>query len=360
MGRLSRSLLLWLVVWWLLPWDVARAQEEEPEEGPLRVATLERPPFAMRNGEDFNGFSIELWREVASSLGRDTVFVEATDIPSLLRSVQEGDVDAGIANITVSSSREEMLDFSQPMFDSGLRIMVRSDGASSSILAALFTWEILGLVVAATFVLFLIGNVMWLLERRTQDYFQHGYGEGVFRGFWWALNVIVNGGFEERMPQTALGRLFAVILVVASLFIVSAFVAQITATLTISELQSQIGGINDLYGRRVGTTTGSTASDFLEQRALQGQPYPDTEALFGALHNGKLDAIVHDAPILDYYAATRGRGKVQVVGEMLQPEKYGIAFPEGSELVEPVNRTLLKLREDGTIAGIHDRWFQAQ
>jgi len=237
---------------------------------------------------------------------------------------------------------------------------VPSDGSSTSVLSALFNAEILGLLVLATVLLFGIGNVMWLLERRHQQYFQtDDYGEGVFRGFWWALNVIVNGGFEDKMPRTLLGRLFAVILVVASLFVVSAFVAQITTNLTVAELQSQVGGINDLYGKRVGTTNGSTASDLLDHRALPQRQFPDTEALFTALEDGEIDAVVHDAPILAYYAATRGRGRVHVVGEMLQPEKYGIAFPQGSPLVEPVNRVLLKLREDGTIAAIHERWFEA-
>ncbi|MEN0060834.1 MAG: transporter substrate-binding domain-containing protein [Myxococcota bacterium] len=355
----------WLVVVWIgmvcaaLFGSVAQAQEPETEGGPLRVATLERPPFAMKNGEEFNGFSIDLWREVANALGRETEFIEARTIPALLDQVREGRVDAGIANITVSSKREEVLDFSQPMFDAGLRVMISADGGSTSILGAIFTWQMLGLVAAATVLLFVIGNVMWLLERREQEYFQTDYGEGAFRGFWWALNLIVNGGFEERMPQTVLGRLFAVLLVVGSLFIVSAFVAQITATLTVAELQSNISGVNDLYGKRVGTTAGSTAAEFLDQRSVGRIEYPDTDALFQALTDKDLDAVVHDAPILDYFAATKGRKQVRVVGEMLKPEKYAIAFPENSPLVEPVNRALLKLREDGTIAQIHARWFGA-
>lgn len=357
---LVRTLMLLFVLG--APFASAFAQDGPAEDpGPLRVATIERAPFAMRatDGPGFNGFSVELWQEVARALGRPTTFVETQSIPELLEKVRKGEVDAAIANITVSSSREEVVDFSQPMFDAGLRILVRGDGAASSIVTALFTWEILGLVVLATLMLFVIGNIMWFLERRQQEYFQHGWGEGTFRGFWWALNVIVNGGFEERMPQTWLGRLFAVFLVVASLFVVSAFVAQITATLTVAELQSQIGSVNDLYGKRVGTTAGSTAAQFLDQRAVARQEYADIEALFEALEKEQLDAVVHDAPILAYYAATRGRGKVRVVGEMLKPEKYAIAFPQGSELVEPVNRVLLKLREDGTMARLNSQWFEA-
>jgi len=71
----------------------------------------------------------------------------------------------------------------------------------------------------------------------------------------------------------------------------------------------------------------------------------------------KLDAVVHDAPLLDYFAITRGRGKVRVVGDLLRPEKYGIALQVGSDLREPLNRALLRLRENGSFARLRARWF---
>ena len=38
-------------------------------------------------------------------------------------------------------------------------------------------------------------------------------------------------------------------------------------------------------------------------------------------------------------------------------QQYGIGFPKGSELREPVNAALKKLREDGTYAQIYRKWF---
>ena len=349
-----------LCVWalWLMPAAAQAPESEGVEAGPLKVATIERQPFVMASDDTLSGFSVDLWRAVASELDRETTFVRVDTFPEMLKLVESGEVDAAVANITVTSARESVMDFSQPMFDAGIRIMVTSDGNSSSLLRALFTRDMLALALLAAFLLFAAANIMWLLERRRQEYFAHPYGEGLFRSFWWALNLIVNGGFEERIPQTFLGRIFSVILVISSLFIVSAFVAQITATLTVAELQSSINGYQDLYGKAVGTTNGSTAAAFLDQHSIKAEEYTDVESLFDALKEGTLDAVVHDAPILDYYAATRGRGKVQVVGELLRPEKYAIAFPEGSELVEPVNRALLQLRENGTMDQLHTRWFE--
>jgi polar amino acid transport system substrate-binding protein len=323
----------------------------------LTVATIERRPFAMQSKGKWVGFSVELWQEIAKELKVDFTFVSATSFPEMLKRVETRSADAAIANITITSAREQTLDFSQPIFDAGLQVMVRSGGTSIGLIGAIFNWEMLGLVVLAGVLLFGVANLMWFFERRAQPYFDYPYKEGIWRSFWWALNVILNGGFEERVPKTRRGRIFAVCLVIASLFVVSAFVAKITAALTVGELKSQIQSYRDLYGRRVGTTQGSTSAGFLDSRAISYSSYGTIEDLFKALNRRQIDAIVHDAPILAYYAANDGRGKVHVVGGLLRPEKYGIALPDGSRLAEPINRAILRLRESGAYDRILRRWF---
>jgi polar amino acid transport system substrate-binding protein len=249
------------------------------------------------------------------------------------------------------------MDFTQPMFDSGIQVLVRDEEGPVGLVGALFNWEMLGLVVFAGVILFVIANLMWVFERRDQPYFQYPYKEGIWRSFWWALNVMVNGGFEERVPQTRRGRVFAVLLVIASLFLVSAFVAKITAALTISELKSQIQSYRDLFNRRVGTTVGSTSASFLDLHSVPYRRFTNIDNVFKAIELGELDAVVHDAPVLAYYANTQGKGVVRLVGAVLRPEKYGIALQQGSRYREPLDRVLLAMREDGRYDEIYRRWF---
>lgn len=111
------------------------------------------------------------------------------------------------------------------------------------------------------------------------------------------------------MPQSRGGRFFAVILVVSSLFIVSIFVAQITAALTINAIQNNIDGINDLEGRPVGTIMASISADYMIKRGIGFQTFDDLEDLLAAFEDGDLDAAVLDGPILAYYVRTRSNGK---------------------------------------------------
>lgn len=361
-GRLCAALFM-IVAAMLVTADLAVAQDSAGPvvrpgtDQPLKVATIVRPPFVIRTDDGFSGFSIELWRAIAEELKLDFEWVEVQMFSEMLKQVEQGGADAAIANISITASREQVLDFTQPIFDSGLQIMVRTKGSGASLWSAIVTWEMFAWVAFAFFLLFVAANLIWLFERRAQPYFEYPYREGLWRSFWWALITIVNGGFEERIPRTPGGRVFSVLLVVASLFIVSAFVAKITTTLTVGELRAQIQGFTDLYGRKVATTQGSTSAAFLRSQSIRFTEFGDIQSLFTALEDKTVDAVVHDAPILAYHASTKGRGHVRTTGAVFRPEKYGIALPARSPLIEPINRTLLRLREDGTYDALNAKWF---
>ncbi len=347
-----------------VPLDGARAQSNTAAKTakttnapPLKILTIERQPFAMMRKGQLVGFSVELWKEVARELGRDYEFEVATSFSDMLQRVAAAKADGAIANITITSEREKTLDFSQPMFDAGIQVMVHSSGGTAGLFGALFNWDMLGLLVLAGVLLFIVANLMWWFERRDQPYFQYPYGEGMWRSFWWALNVMVNGGFEERVPQTRNGRVFAVFLVIASLFLVSAFVAKITASLTVGELKSQIQSYRDLFSRRVGTTEGSTSAAFLERHNVPFRKFSSMAALLQAMEKSELDAVVHDAPVLAYYANTTGKGRMRLIGAVLRPEKYGMALPPGSDMREGINRALLRIHEQGRYDDLYRKWF---
>ena len=323
----------------------------------LRVLTVTRTPFSqVENGADA-GFSIELWAAIANELGLSYRIERLDSFADMLDQIEAGRADVGAANISITADREARMDFSQPIFSSGLRVMVPADQTGGSIWSVLWSRDLALAVLAAIALLLGGGMLMWRFERNAQDYFKGEAGEKLFPSFWWALNLVVNGGFEERVPRTALGRVFATILVISSLFIVSIFVAHITAAMTVDAIQSSVNSVNDLYGKRVGTTTGSTASAYLDQRELRHVGFDDLETLLDAFEEGALDAVIFDAPILSYYVNTEGAGVGALVGPAFLRDNYGFALQTGSELREPINRTLLRFSEDGTYRALLVKWF---
>ena len=304
------------------------------------------------------GFSIDLLEAVADELRLSMTYDRKDGFGEMLGAVQDGNVDVAIANISITADRERMMDFSQPIFESGVQVMMPTqDMGSTAMLKALFTRPIGLAILGALALLFGGGMLMWVFERYKQPYFDRKARDAAFPAFWWALNLVVNGGFEERMPQSRGERFSATILVVSSLFIVSIFVAQITAALTINAIQSNIENINDLDGRPVGTIAGSTSENYLDQRGIGHGGYDDLESLLVAFEAGELDAVVFDGPILAYYVRTRGKGKAQLLERVYRPENYGMVFPTGSTLGKDVDQAMLRLRENGTYEELLIKWF---
>lgn len=325
------------------------------------MSTVTRPPFSLVESGRDTGFSIELLDALADRLNWEVEINRHDKFFDMLEQVRTGQADFAIANISITSAREVEMDFSQPIFESGLQIMVPlSDAQGSGLAKALLSWD-LALAIGLAFVLLLGGGMfMWALERRAQPYFDHPLKEAWFPSFWWALNVIVNGSFEERVPRTPIGRIFSVVLVVSSLFLVSIFVAKITAVMTVEAITQSVNSVNDLYGKEVGTIEGSTAAGFLDDREIDYRGFDGLSPLLTAFEEGKIRVVVFDAPILGYYTNHEGSNFGRTIGPVLLKENYGIAFPSGSALVEDVNRTLLSLQEDGTYNTIYSRWFGAQ
>jgi polar amino acid transport system substrate-binding protein len=346
-----RKLLAVLVLLWTA--GTAVAQD-------LRIVTVERPPFAMKQGDDFNGFSIDLWNAVAEDLGRTSSFEMVDGFGEMLGHIRNGTRDAAVANISITAEREEVLDFSHTIFESGLQIMIPNDGQDSLLINALISRDVAMFIGLAFLTLFGGGMLMWAMERRAQPYFDRPAREAMFPSFWWALNLVVNGGFEERVPRTFFGRIFAVLLVISSLFIVSVFVAKITAVMTVDAIQGSVNSVNDLYGKRVATIQGSTSERFLLDRDLDIETYADLDSLLRDFEGGNVEAVVFDAPVLAFYVKNQGSGDAMLVGSPFRRESYGFALPSNSPLVEPVNRSLLKLRENGTYDRIYRRYFGAQ
>ncbi len=326
----------------------------------ITVATVTRPPFSMQVDDVETGFSVELMAEAAERVGQSVNWLRLDSFADMLSAVQDGRADAAIANISITAERETLMDFGQPMFESGIQILLTPEtGTAASTIRALFTPQIGLLVLSAIALLFAAGMLMWVFERKRQPYFDREAGDATFPAFWWALNLVVNGGFEERMPQSRPGRFFAVLLVIGSLFFVSIFVANITAAMTVNAISEKFEGLSDLELRKVGTITGSTSQVFLEQRDIRHIGFVGTEPLFDAFEIGVIDAIVFDGPILAYYATAQNPNGSRLVDSIYRAENYGIAFPTGSTLREDLDQALLSMIEDGTSDTLSAKWFGA-
>jgi polar amino acid transport system substrate-binding protein len=326
------------------------------------VAARILPPMVIDQKGQLSGFSIELWNKIAEKLQLKTRYEPAPDVRGLLDQIRTGKAEAGISAVSITAAREREFDFSQPMLNAGLQIMVRGGGQGESnplwdLLGLLFSQaSLIWLGIAALLVL-VPAHLVWLLERRHPNGIipDRSYFPGIFYALFWASATLATQA--EQAPRQWLARIMAVFWMFTGVVFVALYTAQLAATLTVKQIQGGISGPEDLPGKKVVTTRGSTAVAYLRDVNAQVIEVARIDEAYKALLDKEADAVVFDAPVLQYYAANEGKGRVQMVGTLFRKEDYGIVFPPGSPLRKRVNDALLALREDGSYQQLYDRWF---
>jgi ABC-type amino acid transport substrate-binding protein len=125
---------------------------------------------------------------------------------------------------------------------------------------------------------------------------------------------------------------------------------------------SPIKSVDDIGDGIVGVQRGTTgelkAKEFKQQGKITRdlRTFDDITEAFSALENSEIDAVINDFPVSAYRENTVG-GSLEVVQTIPTGEQYGIAFPQNSDLVEPVNKALEEIKNDGTYSRIYEKWF---
>jgi len=116
-------------------------------------------------------------------------------------------------------------------------------------------------------------------------------------------------------------------------------------------------GIQDLGGKKVCATKGSTSIDHIAQAASKPIPYPlaDFTDCLVAFQNGEVDAISTDDAIL---AGLKAQDPYAMfVGDRFSDEPYGLGIAlNHPEFTRFVNGVLDRMRADGTWRAIYARW----
>lgn len=325
----------------------------------LQVATVERTPFVVKRGTGYIGYSIELWDEVAKEIGVEYELTVFDTFPAMLDSVKSKEMDLAVANITITADREKELDFSHPIYFSGLQIMLARSGKKEAgqFVQAIFDSGILWAIGGALLILFVVANLIWLFEQGDEREFHNNYLEGIWDAFWWSAVTVTTVGYGDKVPRSTPGRILALIWMFFSLFLLSIFVAQISNIMTDTVFSVGIEGPADLAGKSVVTVEQSTAHHYLDNINAVVVGYTSPDEMFAALEAGEGEAAVFDAPVMAYYEATAGEGKVKLVGPIFKPEQFGIALQSDSPYRETINLALLQLTENGTTQAIYNEWF---
>ena len=333
------------------------------EERTVTVATRNIPPFVMIDGDLKSGFTIDILEEIARRASWKINYLEDATVADMLKSVDSGAADAAAAAISITADRAEKFDFSQPFMSGGPQIMVPAGANKPSapgimnFIKLLFSKTVLVWVIAAIILTAIPAHITWLLERRhPESMVSKSYIPGIFQSFRWGIGSMA--GAADDSPRSSAARVMAIIWGFICILFIAYYTATLTANITVKKFDAQIKSPSDLIGKRVCTVAETTSASALKRFRVAFDGVKNIDECYKGLDNGQFDAVVYDAPVLTYHANESG-GTVQLVGAVLRPEEYGIAFRNGSDLRKTVDAQLLAMREDGTYYKIKQKWFSA-
>jgi polar amino acid transport system substrate-binding protein len=111
-------------------------------------------------------------------------------------------------------------------------------------------------------------------------------------------------------------------------------------------------------GAQLGTTSYQFIQDTIEP-SKKPSVFPDNAGAVQALKNKQIDGLVVDLPTAFYVTAVQVPNS-KVLGQFpAEPggEHFGMVFEKGNSLVRCVNSALTKLRSDGTLAQLQQKWL---
>ena len=328
----------------------------------VTIATYDLDPFVVTHGDVKSGFTIDLLDQIAKRTGWTYAFIDGGDVQGIMRAVAEGRADAAACNISITAEREKRFDFSQPIIAAGLQIIIPADSTKHSqpgladFLRILFSKTMLVWFLAAMVLAIVPAHFIWFLERRaSHSLVSKSYFPGIFQAFGWGMGMLSQAPVDE--PRRWQSRAVSVVWTFVSIIFVAYYTAILTSNLTEEKIDSRVSSPGDLVGKAVCTVANTTSPAALTKLGVGFTGLPKVEDCYAGMRNRTFEAVVFDAPVLDYYVAHDGAGLAEVAGPIFKDEDYGIAFPLGSQLGKELDQALLSVQEDGEYELLMQKWF---
>ncbi|CAH8650121.1 unnamed protein product [Heterobilharzia americana] len=378
------------------------------------------PPYAIRlEGNQWTGYCVDVFKEIAKRLDFDYKFVEQADgdygvklengqWSGIIGQISRKNADVGLGPLVQDAERSLVADFTVPYYESVGITMVNKVNEDLKLGALffldVFTWDVW---VTSVVVVFLIGFLLAFIDKYSpysyQNQMKKGDGESmgtvftVKEALWYVLGSCTQQG-EYMDPRAASTRILVAGLWLLVLIIIAMFSANMAAKLTVSGLQGEISTFKQLIEQdtvKYTTIKNSSEMRFFErlksaeeaifeiwkQQVVYNNEftsnytvwqYPVTEKYgmiytrmsqwgFPNNHEEALKRIEEgwvvflEAPKADYYVANEC--KLKRFGKRIGSWYYSMILLPRSPLTASFNDVIYALEADYTLDGLRAKWW---
>lgn len=128
----------------------------------------------------------------------------------------------------------------------------------------------------------------------------------------------------------------------------------------ISRTDSDVTGLESMAGKPVGAISTSTGEAWIQAHTEEYgfgeyRGYNTQQDLLLDTQAGRIAGAIGD--IAGFQFAFQQMPTMHVVERIKQEDRYGIMMGKGSPLLERVNAAISEMKEDGTMAALHEKWL---
>ncbi|NEO58136.1 MAG: transporter substrate-binding domain-containing protein [Okeania sp. SIO3B5] len=330
----------------------------------LRVGVAGSPPFVIKDGEygDVKGISIDIWQELASLEGLEYELSPQDSVRDSIDSITRGELDLVIGPISITSDRLEQVAFTQPYFLANIGLLMSGERPKLwSRVQPFFGLAFISSVSLLVVLLFTVGNLLWLAERRRNtEQFPKDYWHGIGNGMWFALVTLTTVGYGDRAPITKTGRIIAGVWMIITMVTVSSLTAGIATSLTLSlsdQTVLQFTAPEDIANSRIAVVRGSTGEKWAQRYGARISQTSTLQEAIDLVRLNEVDGVVFDTPALKYYLHTHPNENLKLSPVSFANESYGFIISPGSSFLEDFNIRILEMQESGKIREIESQWL---
>ncbi|XP_003229279.3 probable glutamate receptor [Anolis carolinensis] len=353
----------------------------------MYVTTILEDPYVMAKGTELEGYCIDLLEKLSEMLhfkykvgvvkdGKYGVLSPNGNWSGMIGEVVRKEADLAVAPLTITSIREDAVDFTQPFLHTGIGILLEKESALEE--ASLFhfltpfskeTWG--GIAVA-----YLLSSLCLFLAARISPSEWDGNDEFRYtflNSLWFGAGAFTLQGVMPQ-PKSLAIRIISAIWWLFSIVLLTAYIAGFSFILESSSDQISIHNFEDLVKQReldFGTMESSSTLQYFKnsKNPVQQMVYEsmnrkkDTvlaknyqEAIQRVLNSDYAfigESISQDLAVARHCNLVRSP-------EVLGARGFGIATQKGSPWTNKLSVAILKLGESGELDYLRSKWWESR
>lgn len=303
----------------------------------------------------FSGFAIDLLKHLSENIG----FTYELELwngtwDRMVETVGRPDTtyDMAIGDITVTSYRELVCDFTSSFFQSSYRILVRRpDSSSASGLWQFFdpfSWDVWVMLLVF---LFFSSFMLYFLEHWHLRHVSPGLAETM----WVSFSTFYSTQKAEKITSNY-GRFYLIVACFIVMVINAAFTANMTSFLLDKDITLPYATLQEVGQLGVGVQGGTATYRYIKNvEHVSTIVKTSYDNAVQDLKSGKIAVFINNEPSQKYLALNDCG--VALSGNSFHQEKYAFALKRGSPLLASLNQAILNAWDSGYIEDLYYRRF---